>query len=264
MKKQRILLTGDDGFDSLGTRILIHLLKDTYDLSIAGTKTQQSGVGGYKHVKEKGAWGEEVVDGVRALWLDGSPVDAVEAARLYFRCPFDYVVSGINWGVNIGGCLITSGTFSAAFHSVNLGVAKRAIAISWDLPSENHFVRHTKEASIDAFIKHPGESAYTALTRTFKNNLWGASIVNINIPERHTESIEFATPLSSVHGFWPSMVLDKKSGMFSYKWGDHTMTMGEKRTEVQVVRRGHIAITPCQATMLDPIVYKKVMNRKSG
>ena len=50
MNIKRILLTGDDGYNSLGTRLLIYFLKDRYELAIAGTKHQQSGVGGHVNV----------------------------------------------------------------------------------------------------------------------------------------------------------------------------------------------------------------------
>jgi 5'/3'-nucleotidase SurE len=42
----RILLTGDDGYNSIGTRLLVHALKNEHTLQIAATKSQQSGVGG--------------------------------------------------------------------------------------------------------------------------------------------------------------------------------------------------------------------------
>jgi len=103
MSKKSILLTGDDGYDSLGTRILIHVLKKSYTLFIAGTKRQQSGVGGHKSITGTGEWGVENVDGVPALWVDGTPVDAIEAAKSWYTKPFDYIVSGINWGINVWG-----------------------------------------------------------------------------------------------------------------------------------------------------------------
>lgn len=262
MPKQRILLTGDDGFDSLGTRILIHFLKDTYSLVIAGTKDQQSGVGGHKNVRKKGVWGEALVDGVRALWIDGSPVDAIEAAKQYFRGTFDYVLSGVNWGVNVGGCLISSGTFSAAFHSINLGLTNRAIALSWDIDPTLHFIRHTHMDGIETFIEHPGKDANTLLQTVLKNNCWGVSLLNINIPKKPAGRMEFATPLQDVHGFWPPLQLDKTTKQFSYKWGDHTLQMGEAGSEVQVLKRGNIAITPCQATMMDYRAYKRLHRKK--
>jgi len=80
MDVQRILLTSDDGFLSQGLRALISELRGHYELAIAATKTQRSGVGGAMSIRG-GAWGVAEVDGVEALWVDGFPADAIEAAR---------------------------------------------------------------------------------------------------------------------------------------------------------------------------------------
>ncbi|MFZ2025520.1 MAG: 5'/3'-nucleotidase SurE [Microgenomates group bacterium] len=258
MNKKSILLTGDDGYDSLGTRVLIHILKNSHKLSIAGTKKQQSGVGGHKSITGTGEWGVEKVDGVPALWVNGTPVDAIEAAKSWYTHPFDYIVSGMNWGINVGGSLCSSGTFSAAFYGINLGLAPRAIAISWDISSKHHFTRHTKTDGIEAFIKHPGMSAKNILDEAFRTKCWGASIANINIPAHHTTIVEFAKPLEIMRGLWPPMELNKKTGMFSYVSGDHMLTMGDADTDVQVIQRGHIAVSPCKASMIDEDIYRKL------
>jgi len=259
MKKKTILLTGDDGYNSLGTRVLVHYLKNEFILTIAGTLKQQSGVGGHKHIMEGGSWGEDMVDGIPALWLDGSPVDVMEAARVHFSKPFDYCISGINWGTNIDGCLYSSGTFSAAYYAKTLGLARKVIAISWDLPSKHHFVRHAHSDSLEQFLIHPGESAHLVLQKTLAADLWGADIVNINIPTNKTDTIEYATPLSSSHGFWPLIILDNTTHLFSYGHRDHSQSMGDVLSETQVLQRNHIAVVPCQATMFDKPVYKEMV-----
>jgi len=264
MKKQRILLTGDDGYNSLGTRVLIHLLKEDFDLSIAGTLTQQSGVGGHKHIVEGGVWGEDIVDDVPALWLDGSPVDVMEAAKIHFSQPFDYCISGINWGINIDGCLYSSGTFSAAYYAHSLGVANKIIAISWDIPSAHYFIRHNGIDLLDEFIKHPGESAKMVIHTSFEKNLWGAEILNINIPSLPTNIIEFATPLSFVYGFWPDIVLDKETAKFYYGKGNHSLSFGASSSESQVLERNHISILPCQGTMFNNVIYEKIKKTETA
>lgn len=262
MKKSTILLTGDDGYNSLGTRLLVHFLKKDAQLAIAGTLKQQSGVGGHKHVREGGTWGVDEVDGIPALWLDGSPVDAMEAANVYFHHPFDYVISGINWGVNIDGCLYSSGTFSAAYYARSLELAKKVIAISWDLPAKHHFARSSHNDSLEEFMEHPGKTAYTVLQKTMQANLWGADIININLPTQKTDLIAFAKPHNKISGFWPSMVLDKKTQRFAYAQGDHVPFDGLPNSETQILKKNHIAIVPCQNTMFDKQIYLK-MTKKS-
>jgi len=262
MKRQRILLTGDDGYNSLGTRLLVHYLRNDFDLTITGTKTQQSGVGGYKHITQSGSWEETTIDGICALCVDGSPVDAVEAARVYFKIPFDYVISGINWGANIGGCLLSSGTFAAAFYSIVLGMTKHAVAISWDMPATDHFKTHSQHDTLSPFLMHPGKTAQKILKKVFAHTLWGADILNINIPQQPTSHMEFAKPLPIVFGLWPSMVLNKKTHMFSYGYGNRSSILGSKDTELQTLERNHIAISPCQSTMLHVYIYETMKKMK--
>ena len=148
MDIRRILLTGDDGYNAIGTRLLVHFLKHEYQLFITGTKNQQSGVGGTKILKKELAWGEDTVDGVRAIWIDGTPVDSIECAKEYYKQSFDLVLSGINLGLNVSGSLISSGTFSAAFHAINLGIAPRAIAMSLEVPANNFRKKHKKSEDV--------------------------------------------------------------------------------------------------------------------
>jgi 5'-nucleotidase len=262
MTKPRILLTGDDGYNSSGTRLLVHWLKDTYDLTIAGTKTQQSGVGGHKHITGSGAWGETNVDGIPALWLDGSPADAMEAARVHFHNPFDCVISGINWGANISGSLFSSGTFAAAFFSINLGLTKHAIAVSWDVPPAFHFKDHSSDDDLSSYIEHPGKTAFEAITKTFQHDFWDASIININVPEKPSTVIEFSLPLPILYGFWPDIILDSSTGLFSYGKGNHAPISTSLANDVHVLARNHISITPCQATMGDTTIYQTMLKEK--
>jgi broad specificity polyphosphatase/5'/3'-nucleotidase SurE len=100
------------------------------------------------------------------------------------------------------------------------------------------------------------------LQKTIEVDLWGADIVNINLPMEKTDSVEFSTPLSSMHGFWPPMLLDSSTKTFLYTSGEHSQCMGESTSEAQVLQRNHIAITPCQGTMFDKEVYQAMMKKK--
>ena len=258
MNKKTILITGDDGYNSLGTRVLIHFLKTDFNLSIVGTKKQQSGVGGFKSIQLTGAWGETTVDGIQTFWIDGSPVDAMELGKDVFPVPFDYIISGINWGANIGGCLVTSGTFSAAAHGVNLGIARRAIAISWDTPASFHFRNHSIKDDFSSFLAHPGKAAQRVLKDALSNACWGADIVNINLPQHPTTTVEFVKPLKDIYTLWPSIKLNKKTKTYSYMRGNISTHLGAKDTDVQVLARGHISVSPCQSTYLDIKTYGKM------
>src|SRR3989344_3573155 len=157
----KILLTGDDGVISLGTRIMIHFLKDKHELMVAGTTTQQSGVGGNMSLSNGFDWLETEVDGIKALTVTGSPVDAVELTRCYFPkdYKFDLVIGGINWGWNLGNFIFSSGTLVSANRSIGLGLTERALVYSWHLPPVYHLKNHSLEDKLDAYINYPGIAA---------------------------------------------------------------------------------------------------------
>jgi len=259
---KRILLTADDGYNSIGVRLLIHFLKDTYDLSIAGTKTQQSGMGGKKTLTETITWGKDTIDGVPAFWVSGTPIDAVEGAREYYNAPFDLVISGMNLGINTGGCLISSGTFSAAFYAVNMGLANQSIAISWDVSEklDLFFRDHDHLESLAPYIDHPGETMAKLVRHAITHNLWDTTICNINVAAEKNNVTCFTKPLESMYNYWGTPTL-AEDGTFSYKRQNYPKDQKDKETDAYAIGRGENSISLCQSTMLDKSLYAHVAKK---
>lgn len=123
-----ILLTNDDGYDAPGIRMLYDRLTAAgHDVTIVAPLTNQSGAGtrissaatiGVKHPQPH----------VRAV--DGSPSDAVAfgLSAVFGAQASGLVVSGTNFGPNIGALATHSGTVGAAMTAVEEGVP--AIAVS--------------------------------------------------------------------------------------------------------------------------------------
>lgn len=262
VKIKRILITSDDGFDSQGVRILAHHLKRNFELKIAGTQEQQSGVSGRLSLQTGGVWGAGEVSGVEALWVDGTPCDALECARAYFEKPFDLVISGINWGVNIGAALLTSGTFSSAFYSIGgMRLAPRALAMSWDLPRSMYFTRErvTDGEVPEEFLLYPGEVARKVFTLALDHDFWGATILNVNFPRTKSATVCFTKPLPFIDQFYPIPIpLDRKHNRYSYDSGKNKNVDELTEVDIGVVKRGVISITPCVGNYLDKAVFNRV------
>jgi 5'/3'-nucleotidase SurE len=188
MAIKRILLTGDDGYNSKGTRILVAMLKDKYDLQIIGTKDQHSGIGGKITTDKKVMkWGENVVDGVKAVWVDGTPVDAMEFATGYVNQPFDLLISGINWGQNIGLTpYTTSGTFTAAVRGLGVKLAPKAIVFGLEVDADDWFKKHESDESIEYLLEYPGEQILKMVNLCVSNNFFNTNLVNITFPAKET------------------------------------------------------------------------------
>ncbi len=264
MNIKRILLTGDDGYNSMGTRLLVHYLKNSYDLTIAATRDQMSGVGGHLSLKEGGEWGETTVDGVRTLWVSGFPCDAVELAYGYFKKPFDLVISGINWGMNVGGALISSGTYSAAIRALNLGLAPVGLAMSWLLPSAHWLTRHNGDEILEAYLEYPGKAAFDVFSLAMKNRMWGAQLLNINFPAEPSRTVRFARGLDDLSQFF-TYPIPMNSKTHGYTWpiqDVQTKTKGQLQFDTGVVLSGMISISPHNIHLLNEKIYQKLRNKK--
>ena len=125
----KILITNDDGVDTLGIRLLAQWAKKLGEVTVVAPKVEQSAK---SHAIEliKPIEIKEVpfIDGVKAYSLDSTPADCVRFAVLSLQEQFDLVLSGINRGVNLGADVVYSGTIGAVFEAIRMGIP--AIAFS--------------------------------------------------------------------------------------------------------------------------------------
>lgn len=128
----RILLTNDDGIDSIGLHILARAMRPHGEVVIIAPDREFSGAGaalGALHLIQP-----EVrrvnVEGIDEAWsVSGPPALCVMFARLgAFGAPFDLVVSGINPGVNVGRSVYHSGTIGAVVSGRNGGLSGVAVS----------------------------------------------------------------------------------------------------------------------------------------
>jgi 5'/3'-nucleotidase SurE len=122
-----ILLTNDDGYDAPGLRVLrAALVADGHVVSVVAPARNRSGASVSISTEGTLTW-REVEPGVVAV--EGTPADCVRLALTMLRdSPPDLLVSGINFGQNVGSGTLSSGTVGAALTGASLGVP--AIAVS--------------------------------------------------------------------------------------------------------------------------------------
>ncbi len=127
----RILVTNDDGIDSIGLHALARAMTVHGDVVVAAPDAEYSGAGaslGALHVIHPEVR-REVVDGVTEAWsVTGPPGLCVMFGRLGVFGPIDLVVSGVNPGANVGRAIYHSGTVGAALTARNGGVSGVAIS----------------------------------------------------------------------------------------------------------------------------------------
>lgn len=130
----RILLTNDDGIDSVGLHVLARAMRPHGEVVIAAPDREFSGAGaalGTLHLIQPEVR-RVAVDGIDEAWsVSGPPALCVMFSRLgAFGPPFDLVVAGINPGANVGRSVYHSGTVGAALTARNGRISGVAVSQS--------------------------------------------------------------------------------------------------------------------------------------
>jgi 5'-nucleotidase len=126
----RILVTNDDGLNSVGLKILVELALNLGEVICIAPMEEQSGKSHSIVIKKpfKVVQYEDIIEGVKTYGVSSTPADCVRVAQYYLMEDFDVVFSGINNGYNLGEDILYSGTVGAATEAVLCG--KKAIAFS--------------------------------------------------------------------------------------------------------------------------------------
>ena len=128
----RILVTNDDGIDSVGLHVLARAMRPYGEVVVAAPDQEYSGAGaaiGALHIIQPEIQ-KRTIEGIDTAWaVTGPPALCVFFSRFgVYGAPFDLVVSGINPGANVGRAVYHSGTVGAAVTARNGGVSGIAIS----------------------------------------------------------------------------------------------------------------------------------------
>ena len=140
--RPRVLITNDDGVNSPGLLAAAQSIEPIADVCIMAPQRQQTAMGRAQsgHPETTFATQNFTIGGrsINAYSCDASPATVVGHGLNVFS---DYipqlVVSGINYGENLGSCITSSGTVGAAFEAATRGIP--AIAMSLETPLGQHY-----------------------------------------------------------------------------------------------------------------------------
>lgn len=128
----RILVTNDDGIDSVGLHVLARAMRPFGEVVVAAPDQEYSGASaaiGALHLIQPEVHRRQV-EGIDTAWaVSGPPALCVFLARFgLYGDPFDLVVAGINPGANVGRSVYHSGTVGAAITARNSGISGIAVS----------------------------------------------------------------------------------------------------------------------------------------
>lgn len=166
----KILLTNDDSITSEVLLPLAKWAKQFGEVTVVVPKYEQSGK---SHCIEihKAFEVKQVPFGdpdIKAYTVDSSPADCVRYAIEGLKLEFDFIISGINRGLNVGIDMLYSGTVGAVFEAACFNIP--AVALSTEPGAFDEAMLALEEVK-EFFIKHD----------LMKKN----SLYNVNIPKNH-------------------------------------------------------------------------------
>jgi len=133
-KKLKILISNDDGINAVGIKALADVFCRHHDIVVIAPDSERSaashGLISMRGISYKSVGGFDCP----AYSCAGLPADCVKLGLLHILkdSPPDLVISGINNGTNLGCDVIYSGTVSAAFEGIYMGVKSIAISACFD------------------------------------------------------------------------------------------------------------------------------------
>ncbi|MFC2157277.1 5'/3'-nucleotidase SurE [Acidobacteriota bacterium] len=235
MDKPLILLTNDDGFFSEGLEALRSKLENYGSVFIVAPDRERSATSlsltlhnplRLKQIKKN------------VFSLSGTPVDCVYMAvqKILPRTP-DILISGINPGPNLGQQDIAySGTMGGALQGTFLGIPSFAISMM-----------HDKDGRFE--FEHGAEFASRLASKILKKGLPDGVTLNVNIPPPPIKGTRL-TKLGEKR-YNPEILEKKDPRNRTYYWigTGRPKTIGDEESDVMVIKKGFITITPVQRDM---------------
>lgn len=204
-----IILTNDDGISSPGLRAVARAVDDLGELLIVAPRVQQTSMGRAFHGRGHAQAVIYLVNRhrVRAFAVPASPAIAVRHAVLLLaeRRPA-LLISGINYGENIGSGVTISGTVGAAIEAAALGVPAIAASVQTEL---KYHRSHSTAVDFSVAAQFTRKFAQWILERGIP---LGVDVLNINVPVGAREATPWCWTRVSRHSYFRSRVAETRRG----------------------------------------------------
>ena len=246
----RILVTNDDGIDSVGLHVLARAMVPLGDVVVVAPDTEYSGAGaalGALHLLQPEVR-RAVVDGVAEAWtVNGTPGLCVMFARLGVFGPVDLVVSGINPGANVGRAIYHSGTVGAALTARNGGTS--GVAVSQAVAGYGVEGQGWDEMIAGQHWDTAARVGAVVVASLLETAVADPFVVNVNVPNvpfdsisgwRHTEVAQLPPRTVASGRLHP---IEGRDGAFGVEmvWGDAVELPPD--TDSGAIERGEVAVS---------------------
>ena len=257
--KPQILLTNDDGILSPGLWAAAASLSKLGFVTVTAPRDQASGMGRSLPNTSDGLIEEKRVQVNGQEWtvysIGGSPAQTVLYGTLEVmkRKP-DLVVSGINYGENIGSGVTVSGTVGAALEAASLEIPSMAVSLEADT---KYHLTYSEDLSFLVSADFTYRFAQMLLEKRFPEDV---QVLKIDIPSDATVDTpwqltrvsrqRYYEPLAPERAYWsePGLIGYREAGQFEEEPED---------TDVYVMRRKRwVSVSPLSLDLTSRVDFK--------
>jgi len=231
----RILVSNDDGYFSPGIALLAERLASLGDVTVVAPERDRSGASNSLTL-DRPLTVRRAANGFR--YVNGTPTDCVHLALTGLVDPLpDIVVSGINFGANMGDDTIYSGTVAAATEGYLFGIPSIAVSLV---------------GKVGKHFETAAAVAVRMVERYMRSPITAPVLLNVNVPDialAQLGDIE-ATRLGRRHRAEPVVKMETPRGETAY-WigpagGEQDAGPG---TDFHAVSAGRVSVTPLQVDL---------------
>ena len=231
----RILVSNDDGYFSPGIALLAERLASLGEVTVVAPERDRSGASNSLTL-DRPLTVRRAANGFR--YVNGTPTDCVHLALTGLVDPLpDIVVSGINFGANMGDDTIYSGTVAAATEGYLFGIPSIAVSLVGKVG------RHFETAAA---------VAVQMVERYARAPIQEPVLLNVNVPDLALQEIGGieATRLGRRHRAEPVVQMQTPRGETAYWIG----AAGAEQdagpgTDFHAVAAGRVSVTPLQVDL---------------
>lgn len=241
-KKIKILISNDDGIESLGLQALANELKKIGEVVVVAPEREQSTMGHaltlHKPVR---LYKIKMEKGMRQFALSGTPADCVYVGiRYVLKSPPDIIVSGINRGVNLGNDMFYSGTIAAAREGTVLNIP--AIATSMDYtfePGKTH----------NSYFEDAAKYTSKLVKEVLKKGLPHHNLLNVNYPNLPLKKVKGVKITKQGIRMYTDLVeekLDNRKKPYLWLGGEYKGFEPIPESDCVAMDKKFISIMPCR------------------
>ena len=226
----RILISNDDGYQAKGIKQLAESLSEIAEVIVVAPSENKSAASSSLTLG-KPLKPVKIEDNIYAI--DATPSDCVHLALCGFiRESIDLVVTGSNFGANLGDDVIYSGTVAGAIEGRFLGLPSIAISL----------------ASFEGkYFETAGAIAKQLVAQIEKAPLSHNTIINVNVPDVPLDGIKGfrTTRLGNRHMSEPS-IQDKDDPSLYWIGENGQEADNGEGTDFHAIASDYVSVTPLQ------------------